>query len=102
MSLGHFTGSLCKMSKPPLGRLLAVVAKSSYPCAMTQFTFRVQRCFPESLAQAWGQLVTQFQAQNPQARIVAMQHQTLPIGDSLHPEILLSLLITYEASQAPS
>ncbi|OUJ75936.1 hypothetical protein [Hymenobacter crusticola] len=63
---------------------------------MTKFTFRVQRCFPESMAQAWGQLVTQFQVENPGARINAIQHQTTPIGDSLHPEILLSLVITYE------
>jgi len=63
---------------------------------MTKFDFRVQRCFPESLARAWGQLITQFQAENPRARISAIQHQTTPIGESLHPEILLSLIITYE------
>jgi len=45
---------------------------------MTKFDFRVQRCFPESLARAWGQLVTQFQAENPRARISAIQHQTTP------------------------
>ena len=63
---------------------------------MTKFAFRVQRCFPESLGHAWGQLLTQFQAENPRARILAMQHQTTPIGESLHPEIILSILITYE------
>lgn len=63
---------------------------------MIKFAFRVQRCFPESLGQAWGQLITQFQAENPQARLLDMQHQTTPIGESLHPEIILSLLIKYE------
>jgi hypothetical protein len=63
---------------------------------MTKFAFRVQRCFPEGLAQAWGQMITQFQAENPRARISEIQHQTTPIGDSLHPEILLSLVIKFE------
>ena len=63
---------------------------------MTKFAFRVQRCFPESLSHAWGQMIAQFQAQNPRAQISDIQHQTTPIGESLHPEILLSLLIKYE------
>ncbi|WP_324677173.1 hypothetical protein [Hymenobacter sp. GOD-10R] len=63
---------------------------------MIKFAFRVQRCFPESLAQSWGEMITQFHLDTPQARILEIQHQTTAIGKSLHPEIMLSLLIKYE------